>query len=79
VRGGDLRAKITRKAQSGGFFDENLVWAWFIQCVEGIAALHRENIVHRDLKTSNVFVTHDGRVKIGDLGVSKVNIEFFFF
>ena len=38
----------------------------------GLKALHELNILHRDLKSANVFMSSDGGVKLGDLNVSKV-------
>lgn len=35
-------------------------------------ALHKKDVLHRDLKSANVFLNKDGRVKLGDLNVSKV-------
>lgn len=35
-------------------------------------ALHDLKIVHRDIKCANIFLTKDGKVKLGDLNVSKV-------
>ena len=43
-----------------------------VQMYMGINALHRLRIMHRDLKTANVFLTDDNVVKIGDLNVSKI-------
>jgi NIMA (never in mitosis gene a)-related kinase len=40
--------------------------------VSGLKALHDRNVLHRDLKCANVFLNKDGRVKMGDLNVSKV-------
>lgn len=40
--------------------------------VKGIKTLHDMGILHRDLKTANVFVCANGNVKIGDMNVSKV-------
>lgn len=40
--------------------------------MQGLKALHDLNIVHRDLKTENIFLMQDGNVKIGDLNVSTV-------
>ena len=40
--------------------------------VKGLKCLHDMNILHRDLKSANVFLNWDGTVKMGDLNVSKV-------
>jgi NIMA (never in mitosis gene a)-related kinase len=37
-----------------------------------LKALHDLKIVHRDIKCANIFLTKDGKVKLGDLNVSKV-------
>jgi predicted Ser/Thr protein kinase len=42
-----------------------------IQACEAFAAAHRRNIVHGDIKPSNLFLTADGRVKLLDFGLSK--------
>ncbi len=42
-----------------------------LDVVEGLEAAHARGVIHRDVKPSNCFVTGDGRVKIGDFGLSK--------
>jgi len=44
-----------------------------IMCYEFIyfQYLHERNILHRDLKTQNIFVTKSKIIKVGDLGIAR--------
>ena len=70
--GGDLYQKIVQNRKTQRLFEESDIWRIFIQLVKGLKALHELNILHRDLKSANVFLMQDGSVKLGDLNVSKV-------
>ena len=69
---GDLYQKIVQFKRKGCLIDESDVWRVFIQMTKGLKALHELKILHRDLKSANVFLFSDGTAKIGDLNVSKV-------
>ena len=69
---GDLYQKIVEHKKSAMFFEEEDIWRIFIQLVKGLKALHDLKILHRDLKSANVFLENDGSAKLGDLNVSKV-------
>lgn len=45
---------------------------WTLQILFGMQYIHDLKILHRDLKTSNMFLTSKGTVKIGDFGISKI-------
>ena len=70
--GGDLYQKIKENRKDQILLEESDIWRIFIQLVKGLKALHELNILHRDLKSANVFLMKDGSVKLGDLNVSKV-------
>jgi NIMA (never in mitosis gene a)-related kinase len=81
---GDLH-KLLRKRKDPNdenknkYLTENIVWKFFIQICIGLYHLHSNKILHRDLKTLNIFLTKENKIKIGDLGVAKIldNIENF--
>lgn len=69
---GDVFQKICQYQQGGNLFKEKVVWKIFIQTVRGLKALHDLKILHRDMKSANIFLFKDYTAKLGDLNVSKV-------
>ncbi|NWS73733.1 NEK4 kinase, partial [Crotophaga sulcirostris] len=68
--GGDLYHKL--KEQKGKLLPENQVVEWFVQIAMALQYLHEKHILHRDLKTQNVFLTRTNIIKVGDLGIARV-------
>ena len=69
---GDLYQKIQQNQKDKTTFTEYELWKIAIQVIHGLKALHDLNIMHRDLKSANVFINHDHTIKLGDMNVSKV-------
>ena len=69
---GDLSKKIFENKRNKITFSEKKIWSFSIQIVEGLKYLHNKRIIHRDLKSANIFLMKNGIVKIGDLNVSKI-------
>ena len=69
---GDLYQKICEFKKASVAFEESDIWRIFIQIAGGLKTLHDMKILHRDLKSANVFLHKDGSAKLGDLNVSKV-------
>ncbi|KAM6176928.1 serine/threonine-protein kinase Nek4 [Erethizon dorsatum] len=68
--GGDLYRKL--KEQKGQLLPERQVVEWFVQIAMALQYLHEKHILHRDLKTQNVFLTRTNIIKVGDLGIARV-------
>jgi len=72
---GDLQTKIHQMKKNNGMFEEEIIWSYAIQMIEGLKALHDKKIMHRDLKSANIFLSKNNNkkiCKIGDMNVSKV-------
>ena len=71
--GGDMATYIRDVAKKNQFFMEHEIMNWFVQILQALQFCHRHKVLHRDLKTSNVFLTNSARtVKLGDFGISRV-------
>ncbi|OMJ95331.1 hypothetical protein SteCoe_1395 [Stentor coeruleus] len=70
--GGDLQKKLNFYKHTRRNIEEGQVWSWAYEICLAIKYLHRHKILHRDIKPMNIFLDKENRVKIGDLGLSKV-------
>eukprot|EP01062_Namystynia_karyoxenos_P062394 TRINITY_DN5528_c0_g1_i1.p1 TRINITY_DN5528_c0_g1~~TRINITY_DN5528_c0_g1_i1.p1 ORF type:complete len:803 (+),score=175.72 TRINITY_DN5528_c0_g1_i1:88-2409(+) len=67
--GGDLE-KLVEQAQTAPL-SEDYVFTVFAQLCRALEYLHSQNMLHRDLKAANVFITSGGTIKLGDFGIAK--------
>ena len=72
---GDLNDFILRKKEENKLIEEAIIWNLFIKITIGLAHIHKMKILHRDLKTMNIFLKDEFQVKIGDLGVAKILLK----
>jgi NIMA (never in mitosis gene a)-related kinase 1/4/5 len=69
---GDVFQKITNYQKKETYIKEKKIWYIFIQIVRGLRAFHIRKILHRDMKSANIFLFQDMQAKLGDLNVSKI-------
>ncbi|KAL6267393.1 hypothetical protein P5V15_000468 [Pogonomyrmex californicus] len=68
------KSTLRTAIDNGLYEDEERVWRLFREIVEGLAHIHQQGMIHRDLKPVNIFLDSNDHVKIGDFGLATTNI-----
>lgn len=68
--GGDVHMEIKRR--EGVLIEESKIMEWFVQTCFAMKHVHERKVLHRDLKTQNIFLMATGQIKLGDFGIARV-------
>merc|ERR1719421_455245 len=68
--GGDLHQWM--KSRNGELVPEETLFDFFVQICEALHHVHSQKVLHRDLKSQNIFLMQTGRVLLGDFGISRI-------
>ena len=69
---GDLSKMIKRNKVKGTLFNEKTIKKYLFELCIAVEYLHKNNVIHRDIKAANVFISKSNTVKLGDVGIIKV-------
>lgn len=72
AEGGDLYNRVAKQRKAQQNFTESQIVRWFTQGSLALKYMHERHVLHRDLKSQNLFITGSGRLRIGDFGIAKV-------
>ncbi|KAM9319866.1 serine/threonine-protein kinase Nek3 [Gastrophryne carolinensis] len=68
--GGDLLETI--RHQKGKLFSEEMILQWFVQMCLAVQHIHDKRVLHRDIKSKNIFLTKRRTIKLGDFGSARI-------
>eukprot|EP00730_Choanoeca_flexa_P001708 TRINITY_DN10749_c0_g1_i2.p1 TRINITY_DN10749_c0_g1~~TRINITY_DN10749_c0_g1_i2.p1 ORF type:complete len:1132 (+),score=262.84 TRINITY_DN10749_c0_g1_i2:105-3500(+) len=68
--GGNLYERIELQREAEEHFTEDRIMLWVTQILFGLHYIHQQKVLHRDLKTANIFIKHNDLLCVGDMGVA---------
>lgn len=71
AEGGDLHAYVTELRKTKSKTPESRIWDIARQLFSALEYVHGRQVIHRDVKAPNIFISGDGSIRLGDFGVSK--------
>ncbi|XP_035280418.1 probable serine/threonine-protein kinase nek2 [Anguilla anguilla] len=69
--GGDLSKQTEKQKDTGEYFPEDQILAWFVEICLAVEYVHEKKILHRDIKPENIFLDKNGWIRLGDFGLAK--------
>ena len=69
---GDLKMKLEENKEENKHFPESLLLDWLSQMCFALEYIHSQNILHRNIKPSSIFLMQIGLAKLGDFGMAKI-------
>jgi len=70
--GGDLCTAVKERAKQGAAFEEGSVLECFAQVADAVRHVHALRMIHRDIKSRNIFLCRSGKALLGDFGLVRV-------
>lgn len=69
------KSTLRTAIDNGLHCEEDRLWRLFREIVEGLAHIHQQGMIHRDLKPVNIFLDSNDHVKIGDFGLATTSMR----